>query len=325
MIFEVVNNLNELIPLPHKNISAKFKKNEKNLEIFLSKMIGNEIFPQYLSFGNERQWQSEADIFAVNDVGDLIIFELKVHGHDDKGKIYQALGYAQAFSKWTYNNMNEHYKKCGGDGELIDAFEEHFGQAIDQSDFNKKQKTIVISNSSSISTNSVTEYWKRQGISIEEYFYRFYNVAGKNIVEISSELYIPESGGNCWINTCKKYDKNAYLDMVTNSKASAYGDRKRVIHRGLSNSTVFLYHNGYGIIGGGVGTAKLSDNGDEKQIKLKNFIHGVNLKTGQIKNCLGARKIKALLKQDFYFPNSIVSLSNKNAKILYDECKKLFK
>lgn len=44
-------------------------------------MIGNEIFPEYMVFGNERSLQKEADLFAVDGNGSLVVIELKVEGH----------------------------------------------------------------------------------------------------------------------------------------------------------------------------------------------------------------------------------------------------
>jgi len=41
-------------------------------------------------------------------------------------------------------------------------------------------------------------------------------------------------------------------------------------------------------------------------------------------NSLAPSKIKEILQRDFYFPNSIVTLSEGEAKTLFEECKKLF-
>lgn len=85
--------------------------NEKALETIISNMIGETIFQEYLVFGRERNFQKEADIYAVNEDGDLIIFELKVDGHYDRSKVLQVMDYAALYSKWSYKEINEFYKK----------------------------------------------------------------------------------------------------------------------------------------------------------------------------------------------------------------------
>ena len=325
MLFEVVGDLKEIRPISHLNVSDKFKKSEKNLEDFLKRMIGNEIFPQYMVFGNERSLQKEADLFAIDGNGSLVVIELKVEGHYDRGKIYQAMDYAQIFSVWQYSDMNAHFKKCFKDNKeqsLLERFEEHFGYRLDESRFNRSQKVLVISNSSALSISSASEYWKATGVKIDEYFYRFYEVGEKTLLELSSELFVPETRGHCWINTCEKYIPGAYLDMVKNRKASAYGSRRSVIGDWMSKSYIFLYQNGYGIIAAGIGTGKIEnfESKEEKCIKLSKFVHGVDLNSGEIRKYIAPGRIKSLTEQNFFFSNTVVYLSKEKAKLLYDEC-----
>ena len=329
MLFEVVGDLQDIQPLKHLDVSQKFDKKEKNLEEFLKRRIGNEIFPQYMIFGNERSLQKEADLFAVDGNGALVVIELKVAGLYDRGKIYQAMDYAQIFSVWQYSDMNDHFHKCfdlESSETLLSRFEEHFGYRLNESKFNNTQKIIVISNASSLSTSSASEYWRTRGVNIEEYFYRFYEVGSKTILELSSELFLPETQGHCWINTCEKYIPGAYLDMVKKEKASAYGGRSQVIGEWMSRSYVFLYLNGYGIIASGIGTNRIGfdEGGEEKFIKLSKFRHGVNRENGKIRKYISAGRIKSLTGQNFYFSNTVVPLSKETAKLLHDECIKEF-
>jgi hypothetical protein len=331
MLFEMDETLKGFKPVTGMSIVDSLGEREKDLENYLKKMIGDIIFPDYLVFGNERSFQSEADLFAVNKDGDLVVFELKSHGKYDTGKIYQALGYAQKFSYWRYGDLNAHYKKCYKEyKELIDAFEEHYGYKIDTNEFNKKQKVVIISHDSSENTNAVTSYWKRNGLEIEEYFYRFYKVTEKYYFELSNELFHSQDSGGCWINTCSKHFNNVFLEMIKHQKAAAYGDRIGIIGEWLKNLRIFLYHNGYGIIAAGKGTATIRDRYnddieiDERYITLREFISGVNTETCKINQSISPLKIKELLARDFYFPNTIVTLSKSESEKLYEECQKLF-
>ncbi|WP_227992673.1 hypothetical protein [Shewanella sp. YLB-07] len=49
----------------------------------------------------ERQWQAEADIYALNESGELVIFELK-RASAGKDAVHQALRYAQDAGQWSY-------------------------------------------------------------------------------------------------------------------------------------------------------------------------------------------------------------------------------
>jgi len=175
------------------------------------------------------------------------------------------------------------------------------------------------------------QYWKKSGVDIEEYYYRFYEVAGKHYFELSNELFFHQNTYNCWINTCRTHFPNAYLDMVKHKKAATYGDRRGIIGEWLNKSYVFLYHNGYGIIGVGKGTATIKDelnkdlDEEERSIKLNHFISGVNADSREIIQSLNTSKIKEILERDFYFANSIVTMSEDEAKKLFEECKKIFK
>jgi hypothetical protein len=333
MLLEIDKDLKETKIIPPQTINV-IGQNEKSLENCITKLIGDVLFPELLVFGNERSFQSEPDIFAVNGKGDLIIFELKVHGQYDRGKTLQAMSYAERYSNWRYNDINAHFQKCINTGiSFMEEFEQHYGFRIDESDFNRSQKIIIISHLSSLETAHAVSYWRSHGIDIQEYFYRFYQIEGKLYFELSNELYNPaDNRGNCWINTNAKYGRYCYYDMVFHHKVATYGGRMNLIGNWLSKAYIFLYQNGYGIIGAGRGTSKISDTvysedaytDDERNMHLRDFIHGVNMETKEIDTCIPAWKIKHLLERDFWFPNTVVPLSENDAKVLYNECRRVF-
>ena len=327
------------MPVESLSIRDALGENEKKLENYLKKIIGDLIFPNYFIVGNQRRCQKEADLFALNSKGDLIVFELKVDGKYDRAKVYQAMDYAHLFSNWQYSDFNNHYKKCfpEADSELIHAFEQHFGFAIPFSDFNKKQKIIVISNESSLITHSAIDYWADNGIDIEEYFYRFYKINDNDdnlYLELSNEIIYPSLKNGVWINTCLKFIPNAFIDMIKNSQASVYGDLCGLIGEHFNKTTIFIYHNGYGIIGVGTGTAKINereyneDIGDyENTISLSNFLHGVNLETNEIEKYIAPSRIRELSERNLGFPtitNTKVVLTEDETQHLYKECKNIF-
>ena len=330
MILELDKTTNSLVPLRVKDIKDATGGNEKLLENYLKQAIGSAVLPEYRVFGNERSFQCEADLFAVNSNGNLVVFELKVNGTYDRGKIYQGLHYAERFSRWTYVDMNTHFKKCfGKHNELLDAFEEQFGHRINESQFNTHQSIVVISHASSLETKSASDYWSRRGIDIKEYFYRFIEVNGRTLVELSTEIAYPEEGNAFWINTCNKYHPDAVFDMVYNKKASAYGNRSSIIGDWMKKAEVFLYHNGYGIVAYGKATSVITPQNrpfddEERAVTLSDFVTDVDCKEKRINKWISPGRIRSLLDRDFYFPNTLVTLTSDEARLLREECKREF-
>ena len=80
MLFEMDEQSKGFKPVSGMTIVDSLGESEKDLENYLKEIIGDILFPEYMVFGNERSFQTEADLFAVNNCGDLVVFELKVHG-----------------------------------------------------------------------------------------------------------------------------------------------------------------------------------------------------------------------------------------------------
>lgn len=89
-----------LDPLPFKDF-AHFGKREKELEHLIAGSILDVLFENasLMPIFQERQYQGEADIYALNEQGDLVIFELK-RGTAGDGAVHQALRYAQDAGQW---------------------------------------------------------------------------------------------------------------------------------------------------------------------------------------------------------------------------------
>jgi len=95
----------------------------------------------------ERQYQAEADIYALNEKGELIIFELK-RGAAGEGAVHQALRYAQDAGQWSYANLQKKYQKYTGiEIELTQAHQDAFNleHALDAKEINNKLHSATIS------------------------------------------------------------------------------------------------------------------------------------------------------------------------------------
>lgn len=65
-------------PMPFKDLSS-FGHLEKDLEILIADNILSVLFEDsgFMPIFQERVYQAEADIYALNELGELVIFELK--------------------------------------------------------------------------------------------------------------------------------------------------------------------------------------------------------------------------------------------------------
>ena len=68
----------QLEPIPFKDFSS-FGQLEKDLEELIAQSMLDVLFEEasLMPIFQERQYQAEADIYALNEEGELIIFELK--------------------------------------------------------------------------------------------------------------------------------------------------------------------------------------------------------------------------------------------------------
>lgn len=96
----------------------------------------------------ERKWQEEPDIMAMNGQGDLYIFELKrIQSNEDN--ILQLLRYAQKFGTYEYTEINKMYQTYKNDDQfnLLEDLNKNLGNdLLKQTDINNKQHLYLITN-----------------------------------------------------------------------------------------------------------------------------------------------------------------------------------
>src|SRR5438093_7370101 len=105
-----VEGLGTLEPLPFLDASS-LQRTEKDLENLLATHLLDVLFEgaPLLPLFQERQLQSEADIYALNRNGDLVIFELK-RGVAGEDAVLQAIGYTQRAGRWIYSELDRRYE-----------------------------------------------------------------------------------------------------------------------------------------------------------------------------------------------------------------------
>ncbi len=246
---------------------------EKDLENIISKNIA-KIIPenQLMVLFQEKPFDEAADIYAIDQKGDLYIFELK-RWQSHQENILQVLRYGQKYGQYSYEQLNVLLKKYTkiDDVDLSTKHHEYFQESIEKplehSHFNKDQRFIVITNGVDLDTLSAIRYWKDKGLNIDSLVYKVYTIDEIPFIEFNTynpenEVFIDQQEGYYIVNTNKTWMADAYIDMLANQKAAAYYDRKWSITNISKNDTVYLYHTGVGIIACG----KAKDNYKSKEI-----------------------------------------------------------
>ena len=202
----------------------------------------------------ERRYQAEADIYALNEKGELIIFELK-RSSAGESAVHQALRYAQDSGQWSFSKLQGKYQQYTGlDNGLIQAHQEAFNleHALDAKDLNNKQHLFVIGSAADDNLINAVAYWKRQGVSIEFMPYRIYELGGEKYFELFALPYDkhknPGAVKGVLFDTNRNWDKDSIWYMMENSCVAAFGDAKRFIEYIYPGDIVFFSHKLTGLV-----------------------------------------------------------------------------
>lgn len=238
---------------------------EKDLENIIAKRIDDLVrTDQLMVIMQERQWQEEPDIIAVDQQGTIYIFELK-RWEARSENLLQVLRYGQKFGRYDYEKLNWFYQSYSHSKQsqitLQQAHKEYFelDNELEKNKFNNNQCFVVVTNGLDYDTWDAIAYWKSKGINITSQIYRIYKIADDLFIDFDPYGPIPDApkqqeSGLFVVNTNKTYMPNAYLEMVTERKGAAYYGKKYSIQNIRAGNPVCLYHVGVGVIG--IGKAK---------------------------------------------------------------------
>ena len=260
---------------------ADFDLKEQDIENFLKSRLGEIVSEdQLMLIGQERKGQEEADLLALDKDGILYIFELK-RWQSNQENILQVMRYGQIFGRYTYEELEDLAKRQQKlDGVLKEKHREYFdlSKELSDSDFNKDQVFVLVTNGMDKDTISAVNFWSQKGLRIECFPYRIYDINREpyiqfdtynpddevlpeenfDIYNIEDKVLCEENNAFFIVNTNKSYMADAWKDMLNDhstGKASAYYDRKNSVCRISKGSHIYLYHTGVGVIASGIATS----------------------------------------------------------------------
>lgn len=235
---------------------SSFGNLEKDLEHLIARSLLEVLFEEagLMPISQERQYQAEADIYALNSKGELTIFELKRQSAGQDA-VNQALRYAQDAGQWSYAKLEEKYQiYSGSKQELHIAHQEAFEleHALDARQINQRQHIVVIGSAADEPLIRATDYWRRQGVSINFLPYRVYEIGHSKYFEFFAPPYDrhrnPLDSKSVIFDTNRSYDEDSIWYMMENSCVAAFGDAKRFVEYVHPGDIVFYSHKWVGIV-----------------------------------------------------------------------------
>lgn len=312
---------------------SNYNKKEKDLENLIAKNLFEVLFEEsnLMVIFQERQWQAEADIYAINESGDLIIFELKRSTADD-GALSQILRYVQEAGQWSYSKIERMYNKYLKDEiNLVEAHKEAFNleQPLNRNQFNRRQHMIIIGSASNEKLRTGVDYWKRQNINIEFLPYRIFEIDNRQYFEFFTPPFDnhknPKDIKGVLFDTNKSWDEESIWYMLENKCVAAFGDAKKYVEYVRKGDFVFLSHKYKGIIAAGKvkKTPLKIDNNGETYYRELNFLTNIPTKSEEIK-AMPFSKVSEFLDKSFFWARTIKVpyLSKEESEKLVKELKK---
>ena len=307
-----------------------FSWNERKLQDLLFDNLDRVIREdELLLIMKSRRWQEEPDLMAVDERGDLYIFELKAW-ESHSSNVLQVLRYGQIYGQYDYeqlNNIFSHFSK----ENLIEAHRRRYPDVkINESDFNKKQHYIVLTNGIDVKTREAILYWNDQGLDIKGWIYRIYMTKTHELyLEFNTYKTVDDPSedieeGFFILNTNYSNNPDDDKDMISNKKAAAYFDPwKKSITRMQKGDKIFLYRSGTGIVARGIVKGKLKKADYHGNPAEKDEEYFVELKTfSEIKKPLIASKIKSIAGIDYRFMKTCFSLDRGSGGKIWNELTK---
>lgn len=312
-------------------------KKEKDLENLLAENLLNVIYEdgQLMPVFQERYWQEEADLWALNRQGDLVLFELKRSGVG-KDTALQILRYAQMHGLKSYSELERDYRNYKGD-EGLSLKETHreifqLDECLKESEFNRYQRLVIVGSSSDLELIKAVDYWRGKGIEIDFVPYRIYRISGEMYFEFFTKPYDyhmnPKDCKGIIFDTCGTYNEGYTKEMYEDREVRAWGDASKFVRSFNKNDYVFYYVQGKGVVAVG----KIIWDKPKEVIKgdVKVEYHKVDMivpKTTDKVKYLTAKSLKEVLDgKGFYWARTakVPYLTEIESQKVVDALKKLY-
>lgn len=259
MLYEVSDDFKKLWPLAHEDIEELDEFLEEEVDDFFLGHLLDPLLqstPLLLVHRGKRD-QFEADIYALDEQGDLVVIGLYWHT-TFSGSLEHMTCCTEEAEGLGYAELDRMFRECaaGAFGELglREAHREVFclRDALDEDQFNRKQRLWIVGSDAHGSLVRSIRTLKREGVPVDFLPFRLYMIQGKFYLDFFSKPYdervSPSSLKGVIFDTNRSHDENAFRLMVEKKRVSAYGEDKDAVRNLSSADLVFYSHRGVGIV-----------------------------------------------------------------------------
>ena len=317
-------------PVAFKDFGS-FGQLEKDLEDLIARNILGVLFEDagLMPIYQERQGQQAADIYALDVMGDLSIFELK-RSTTGEGAVHQALRYAQDAGQWSHVQLEDRFRGYqGANKDLAKEHQEAFDldAPLGAPEFNRRQHLVVIGNGADDGLINAVDYWRRQGISIDFLPYRIYELADERYFEFFALPFDrhrnPADEKGVLFDTNRTYDPDSIWYMVENRRVAAFGDAKRFVEQVSVGDTVFFSHRWSGIVAAAKVRSRVRADGSDTLYRDVEFVTPVPQR-GTDPRAMPFGRVREITGRSFYWARTIKVpfLSNDEANRLVEELRR---
>ena len=194
------------------------------------------------------------------------MFELKRYGSNDD-TIAQIFRYVQSVQRWDYGSIERKlkaYLKNEDDKFSLKTYHQNafeLATPLNEREFNKKQKMIIIANSLDNNLKNSISYWQKKGMDIDFVPYRVYEIGKKRYFEIFTKPFDshfnPSDIKGVIFDTNRAFDEKAADYMLKEKRVSSFWGRREAVYCLKKNDYVFLSHKSVGIIASGKVTSEV--------------------------------------------------------------------
>ena len=333
MLYKLQTNngvFKKITPTPFKDF-RHYSQSEQDLETLISDNLFGVLFEhnELMPIFQERRFQPEADIYALNAKGELFIFELK-RGIAGEGAVHQLLRYAQAAGQWSYDEIQRKYQQYSNeDNDLVKAHQHAFdlNLPLDKRQFNNRQHLNIIGSAADDKLIGAVDYWRRQGLSINFLPYRIYKLDKINYFEFFAPPYDehqnPTDLKGVIFDTNRTQDENAIWYMIGNNRLAGFGDAARFVEYVNPRDIVFFSHRWAGIVAAAeVRQGRVKSDGPGTRYRDIEFITPIPEQFDELP-AMPFRRVAEVTGKNFYWARTIKNpyLSMEEAMNLVEKLK----
>jgi hypothetical protein len=274
MLFKIDDSHTNLEPCPFTDFAGEAKL-EKDLENLLATHLFDVLFEgtPLMPFHQSRRMQEEADVYALDEAGRVVIFEIK-RSTASADAASQLLRYAEGASRWGYADISRKWARYAGTKRpgtvLRVAHQEAFGldAPLPEEAFNGEQRLLVVGSAADDDLVRAVDYWKRRGLPIDFLPYRLYRLGGQRYLEFFAkphDLHVnPSERKGVLFDTNRRHDEAALGTMFEKRRISSFGDRKDAVRSLGKGDVVFYSHAGCGLVAAARVTGSRVQEGDDE-------------------------------------------------------------